>query len=65
MKELSLEKMEEIDGGIGPCATAAIGLAGLLVTASLGPAGGLVYLAFVGGAATTLDAAADCFADDN
>jgi len=61
MKELNLEQMEQIEGGIGSCATAAIGLAGLLVTAAAGPAGGLVYLAFVGGAATTLDAAADCF----
>lgn len=60
MKELSLEKMEKIDGAIDPCVTAAIGVFGLLVAASAGPAGGLVYLAFVGGAATTLDAAADC-----
>jgi hypothetical protein len=48
MKELSLEKIENIKfGEIDPCLGFAIGTLGLVAKAAAGPAGGLVYLAFV------------------
>ena len=63
MKELSLEKMENVDGeGFGACAQFAAGVAGLVGTAAAGvPTGGATFGLFALALVFTADAAAECF----